>query len=144
MFFRSISLSLSLFLNIYSRALFCSLFWEKLSSKLSMDSYFNNFHETKVWGLRNIFLYTLILPPKIYWWRCISSNDAHFVWLIEIPMFPILTKNATSPEEFKNKRGRKKKERPTISLLQIHNLTGKNFKYCNWSSKQHVFTENLR
>jgi len=51
----------------------------------------------------------LILPPKIYWWRCISSNDAHFVWLIEIPMFPILTKNATSPEEFKNKRGRKKK-----------------------------------
>ena len=105
MFFRS----LSLFLNIYSRALFCSLFWEKLSSKLSMDSYFNNFHETKVWGSRNIFLYTLILPPKIYWWRCISSNDAHFVWLIEIPMFPILTKNATSPEEFKNKRGRKKK-----------------------------------
>jgi len=45
--------------------------------------------------------------PKIYWWRCISSNDAHFVWLIEIPMFPILTKNATSPEEQK----RKKKER---------------------------------
>jgi hypothetical protein len=34
----------------------------------------------------------LILLPNIYWWRSISSNDAHFMWLIEILMLQVLTK----------------------------------------------------
>jgi hypothetical protein len=39
--------------------------------------------------IEEYILYTLILPTNMYLGRCRSSNNAHFMWLIETLVFPV-------------------------------------------------------
>jgi hypothetical protein len=62
----------------------------------------------------------LILLPNIYWWRRISSNDAHFMWLIEILMFQVLTKGTHHLTNVKDRNQEEtRRERATISPAQL-------------------------
>jgi hypothetical protein len=62
----------------------------------------------------------LILLPNIYWWRRISSNDAHFMWLIEILMFQVLTKGTHHLRNVKDRNQEEtRRERATISPAQL-------------------------